>query len=147
MTSTPYGFRVLGSPFNDRRLVNWQAAFCGHVACDERAEVGREAYLSAFTFGADFRQHLEGTGTPKGFAGACGSPWLWFDIDREGDLDAADRDAARLAATLVERYSLDGGELLLFLSGGKGFHAGLPLSLCGSCAGGECRNAAVRFTR
>jgi hypothetical protein len=134
MTSTPYGFRVLGSPFADRRLVDWQRAFAGYVACDERADVGQEAYLSAFTFGADFRRHLESSGTTKGFAGACGSPWLWWDVDREGDLERATSDARRLAAALVERYRLDGGELLLFLSGGKGYHAGLPLSLCDSPA-------------
>lgn len=130
MNSTPYGFRVVGSPFADRRLVDWQAAFLGCCCCDERADVERESYLSAFTFGADFRRHLNGTGTTKGFRGACGSPWLWLDIDRP-DLDAATADARRLAAALAERYRLDGDELLLSFSGAKGFHVGLPLSLCG----------------
>jgi len=133
MTSTAtYGFRVVGSPLNDRRLIDWHRAFAAYCQCDDRADVTGEAYLSAFTFGADFRRHLESTGTTKGFAGACGSPWLWVDLDREGDLEAATRDARRLAAALCERYALDGGELLLFYSGAKGFHAGLPLSLCGS---------------
>ena len=144
MNSTaPFGFRVVGSPFADRRLVDWQAAFCGHAACDERADVGREVYLSAFTFGADFRRHLDGTGTTKGFRGACGSPWLWLDIDRP-DLDAATADARRLAAALAERYRLDGDELLLFFSGAKGYHAGLPLSLCGSPGPSETFAATAR---
>ena len=144
MTSTAYGFRVLGSPLNDRRLIDWQAAFAGYAACDERADVGREAYLSAFTFGADFRQRLAATGSTKGYNGACGSLWLWWDVDREGDLERATSDARRLAATLVDRYRLDGGELLLFLSGGKGYHAGLPLSLCGSPAPSVTFNATAR---
>lgn len=145
MTSTtPYGFRVVGSPFADRRLVDWQHAFRAYAELDERADVGQEAYLSAFTFGADFRQYLDATGTTKGFAGACGSPWLWFDIDRP-DLDAATADARRLAASLLERYrTLDAESLLLFFSGSKGFHAGLPLSLCGSPAPAVTFNATAR---
>ena len=56
----------------------------------------REAYLSAFTFGDEFRQHLEMRGTTKGYSGPCFAPWLWFDIDRDGDLEAATRDATAL---------------------------------------------------
>lgn len=145
MTSTtPFGFRVVGSPFADRRLVDWQRAFRAYADCDERADVGQESYLSAFTFGADFRRYLDATGATKGYAGACGSPWLWFDIDREGDLDTATRDARRLAASLADRYRLDGDELLLFYSGAKGFHVSLPLSICGSPAPAVTFNAVAR---
>jgi len=132
MTSTaPYAFRVVGSPLNERRLVDWHRAFAAYCQCDERAELNRESYLSAFCFTESFRRHLESTGSTRGFAGACAGGWLWVDIDRP-DLDAATRDAGRLAAVLCERYALDGGELLLFFSGSKGFHLGAPLSLCGS---------------
>ena len=145
MNSTaPYGFRVVGSPFADRRLVDWQAAFLGYCQCDERADVEREGYLSAFTFDADFRRLLAATGSPKGYSGLCGSPWLWWDIDREGDLERATSDARRLAAALAERYRLDGDELLLFLSGGKGYHLGLPLSRAGSPAPAVTFNAVAR---
>jgi len=128
---TNFGFRIVGSTANDRRLVSWPAAFGGYCECDDRAEVTRESYLSAFRFGEDFRQHLAATGSTKGFAGATWSAWLWLDIDRD-DLDQATRDARRLAAGLADRYRLDGDELLLFFSGSKGFHLGLPLSVCGS---------------
>lgn len=131
MTLTPYGFRIVGDCHNERRLVNWGAAFVAYAGCDERAEVHREAYLSAFCFGTDFRDLLNSTGSTRGFAGPCGSLWLWFDVDRD-DLDRATLDARRLAASLVERYRLDGDDLLLFFSGSKGFHVGLPLSVCGS---------------
>lgn len=132
MNATRYGFRVVGSPFDERRLVDWQAAFLAYADCDERAETDRESYLSAFTFGADFRDYLDATGSTRGYSGACGSPWLWFDIDRT-DLDTATRDARRLAAGLAERFKLD-DELLIFFSGSKGFHLGLPMALCGSPA-------------
>ena len=122
------GFRIVGPCSNERRLVDWQAVFVGYAALDERADVNREAYLSAFTFGEDFRQHLDATGSTKGFDGICGAKFVWFDIDRT-DLEAVRRDAARLCLCLVERFSLDDDGLLIFFSGSKGFHIGLPTDL------------------
>lgn len=130
MNKSPYGFRILGACDEERRLVDHSGAFFGYASCDERAAVERESYLSAFRFGDDFRALLESAGTCRGFAGACWSAWLWFDIDR-ADLDAALRDARRLALFLVERYRLDDEALLIFYSGSKGFHLGLPTSLWG----------------
>lgn len=126
-----FGFRIVGGTHNERRLVEWSTAFVAYAQCDERAEVNREAYLSAFCFGDSFRKHLDATGSTKSFSGDCWSPWLWFDIDRN-DLDAARLDCLRLVDLLTERYDLDAGELLLFFSGSKGFHIGLPLTVCGS---------------
>jgi hypothetical protein len=125
----PYGFLVEGAPTNRRRLTDAAAAFAGFSACDERAEIGAEAYLSAFCFGGDFRKHLETTGSTRDFAGRCWAPFIWFDLDREADLARALDEARRLACFLLERYGLDGDDLLLFFSGAKGFHAGLPTSL------------------
>lgn len=130
MTATPFGFRIVGSCNEDRRLVDHAAAFSAYCSCDELAKVEREAYLSAFQFGDDFRTLLDSTGSCRGFEGVCWSPWLWFDIDR-ADLDAAHRDACRLAGLLVERYRLDEDALLMFFSGSKGFHVGLPTALWG----------------
>jgi hypothetical protein len=123
-----FGFRVVGDCSNDRRLVDASTAFRGHAGCDERAELTRECYLSAFQFTADFAVHLKGTGSPKGFAGPCWSRWLWFDIDRE-EIERATDDARRLVAFAIDRYSLDDDDLLLFFSGSKGFHVGIPTSL------------------
>jgi hypothetical protein len=125
----PYGFRVLGGATESRRLIDWAAAFAAYTSLDDRAEVHREAFLSAFTFGEDFRQHLDETGSTKGFDGVCWSPYIWFDIDREGDLDGARQDAARLVLSLIERYQIDESEILIFFSGSKGFHVGLPTAL------------------
>ena len=52
------GFRVLGSATSRRRLIDFDTAFAAYADCDDKAELTREAYLSAFTYGADFRQHL-----------------------------------------------------------------------------------------
>jgi hypothetical protein len=124
-----FGFRVLGNATNRRRLVDAGAALAGYAACDPKAEVEREAYLGAYTYGEEFRRHLAETLSSKGYDGPCWAPWIWFDIDRAGDLDAALRDARRLAAGILQRYpALNDDDLLLFFSGSKGAHVGLPVT-------------------
>src|SRR5262245_37435804 len=102
--NTPNGFRVRGDVTQPRRPVDWLRAHAAHCAADPRAEPEREAYLSLFTFGDDFAAHLTATGSTKGYRGPCGLPWLTFDIDRAGDLDAALTDARKLAAQLLACY-------------------------------------------
>jgi hypothetical protein len=123
----PFGFRILGNCFNLRRLVNAGVAFEAYSQCDPRAQVTSESYLSAFQFGADFRELLERTGSPRNFAGESWGAFSWFDIDREHDPAAALDDVRRLGAFILERFvSLDEEDLLIFYSGSKGFHLGLP---------------------
>jgi hypothetical protein len=122
-----YGFRVVGDTAKRRRLVDAAAALAGYVSCDPRAEVDREAYLSAFWYGPDFRRYLAETGSTKGYAGPCWAPFIWWDIDRPGDPSRALSDARRLAMSILERYrGLGDDDLLLFFSGSKGYHLGLP---------------------
>lgn len=124
-----FGFRIVGGCFKDRRLVDAAAAFSAHAAADPRCEPHKESYLSAFRFDETFRRHLEDNqGSTAGYSGPCWSPWLWFDLDNE-ELQYSHKDAAALAAFLVERYTVDPGEMLLFFSGSKGFHVGLPTAL------------------
>jgi hypothetical protein len=131
VTSTPtprLGFRVLGAATSRRRLIDFDAAFAAYAECAANAEVRREAYLSAFTYGEEFRSHLTETGSTKGYEGPCSTPWFWFDLDGE-DLDTTLADARRLAAGILHRYrTLDDDALLLFFSGRKGAHVGLPVT-------------------
>ena len=138
----PYGFRIAGDTRNDRRLITWSAAFVAYCECDDKADTGTECYLSAFCFGDAFRRHLETNRTTKGYTGETFSSWLWFDIDRN-EFEQATVDARRLASGLVNRYSIDDDELLVFFSGSKGFHLGLPTTLWDPLPGlsfaGYCR--------
>jgi len=126
--STPnFGFRVVGHRAEKRRPVDWQAAFAGYAQCDPKAELDREAFLSHFTFEQHFIDYLMSQGSEKGYDGPCGASWLFWDIDRPDDLALALRDARRLAGAILDRYrELDDADLLIFLSGGKGVHVGIP---------------------
>jgi replicative DNA helicase len=121
-----YAYRIIGPVTGDRRLVDAAAAFIGYAGCDERARVDSEAYLSAFQFGPDFPEYLRANGTTKGFNGLCGARFLWWDIDADDNLEAARRDAAKLALACCERFALSESKLLAFFSGSKGFHVGVP---------------------
>lgn len=123
-----FGFRVLGGRDRDRKLVDWSAAFLAHLQDDERANNSQESYLSAFQFAGDFREHLQGTGTTKGFSGPTWAQWLWFDIDRD-DIATALEDTIRLIVALEQRWNVSSESMLRFFSGSKGFHVGIPTAL------------------
>jgi hypothetical protein len=128
-----FGFRVLGGPSEPRNLVIHDNAFRAHCECDPKAEPDRECYLSAFSFPESLEEWYQtgGHGSPRGYTGPSCSRWLWFDIDRPSLVEATDA-ARRLASFLVARWVLDEDDLLLFFSGSKGYHLGLPLSRCGN---------------
>lgn len=121
-----YGFRVRGPLTGSRRLCDWQAAFNAYAAADAAAKCGEEAYLSAFTFGPEFAEHLRATGSPRDFAGCCRAPWAWLDIDR-GDPVQALSDAKHAAMAICDRLGVPEDGLLALFSGSKGYHLGLPL--------------------
>lgn len=139
-----FGFRIVGPTCEPRRLVDAGAAFAAYAACDPRAQVEREAYLSAFRFAVDFSDHLQATNSTVGFAGACWSPWLWFDLDAD-ELHYAHKDAGALVVFLVERFGIDAATLLTFFSGAKGFHLGLPTALWSPAPGLDFHRTARRF--
>lgn len=140
-----YGYRIVDDTTNDRRLINWGAAFVAHAQCDDRAEVNRECYLSAFEFGDDFRDYLTTRRTTKDFNGPCWASWLWWDIDRAGDFERATLDARRLVVAITERFSIDGDDVLVFASGGKGFHIGIPTALWQPAPSNEFHRTAKQF--
>jgi hypothetical protein len=126
--SNHLGFRIVGAVTGERRVVNAAVAFEAYLACDNNAQVDQEAYLSAFWFDQSFESHMRRQNSVANFQGSTWGPWLWFDFDR-AELELARRDAARLALTITDRYKIDEDQLLIFFSGSKGFHIGIPTSL------------------
>lgn len=130
MTDFDTCFRIIGKCGGERRIVRCAAAaFAAYCECDSRASIDREAYLSAFVYPDAFADHVTRMGTPKGYAGECWATWLWWDIDRPDDSERARIDAIALAGHLCGRYAIDDELLLIFFSGGKGYHVGLPSAL------------------
>jgi hypothetical protein len=128
MKTSPFdiGFRVVGHKAARRRSIRHAAAFAAYAECDPRAELEQESYLSHFIFDRDFAEYLERNGTEARYDGPCGTPWLWWDVDRPDDLGAALRDARRLCGAILDRYrEFDEDDPLIFLSGGKGVHVGI----------------------
>jgi len=125
----PAGLRVVGGTHERREVVNAPAAFEAHCSADPSARTDRECYLSAFRYGSDLDDHMKRHGgSTKGFAGPCWSPWLWFDIDNRDDPAAALDAARKLVRHLLRQYpGLDEDHVLIFFSGARGFHVGLPL--------------------
>lgn len=131
-TTHPHGFRIVGPCTGDRRRVDAATAFRAYCQCDARANVEAEAYLSAFQFGDDFAEHLARTGSPADFTGETWATHLWADVDRAesaGGIARALADTRRLVDTLDERYGVPRCVLVPFVSGGKGFHLGIPTAL------------------
>lgn len=127
-----YGYRIVGPCDRERKIVNYDRAFAAYAACDDLAQCHIEGFLSPFQYDHEIQTRIDdgiGRLDVRGFDGRCWSRFVWFDIDRDGDIDAATNDARRLASSMLERYRLDESELLVFFSGSKGFHVGLPTSL------------------
>ena len=78
--------------------------------------------------------------------GACWSAWLWFDLDAGDDLP---RRPATPPAVWRPAWSsamrIDDDALLLFFSGAKGFHVGLPTALWLPAPSADFHHAARRF--
>ncbi|MBI4717162.1 MAG: DNA primase [Planctomycetes bacterium] len=140
-----FGFRVLGDCRQPRRLVDAGKAFAAYVACNRRCELDRESYLSAFQFAGDFAEHLKRNSSPKGFVGACWAPWLWFDVDAEGEPRQALDAARRLATAATETLGIRENDVLAFFSGAKGFHLGLPTATWAPEPGNQFHCVARRF--
>jgi hypothetical protein len=117
-----YGFRIVGRKQNRRRLVIADDIFDAYTK--RQIDTNHEAYLSAFTFGDDFKNHLIETKSTKGFKGHCHSHYLWFDIDNS-DLEISLRDARLLVEYLNEKITLLSSEIQIYFSGKKGFCIGV----------------------
>lgn len=142
------GFRIVGPCTGERRRVKAAETFAAYCRCDARAGVEQEAYLSAFQFDDGFAEHLARTGSPAGFAGSTWAPFVWADIDRDeaaGGLPRALADLRLFVDTLDETYAVPRGVLLPFVSGGKGFHCGIPTALFAPAASPHFHAVARQF--
>lgn len=145
MIDCKLGFRLVGPPTGARRRINWRKAFDAYCRLQVTGGSDHECYLSAFSYADDFAAHLAEHGTTGGYDGVCGAGWLWWDIDRDDDLDAAHDDAVRLSAYLADAYAIEPHQQLVFFSGVKGFHVGMPLGGFNPAPGTDFHRVARHF--
>ncbi len=131
------GFRIVGEIESRRTLVNWREEFEAAAACRD-AGSGRAAYLSAYVFQElPLAKHvLASAGSMAKYAGPAYALWIVFEIDgNESDGMPADavalHDAQNLVAILLE-LGVPIDDVLVFFSGGRGFHVLIPASLAGA---------------
>jgi hypothetical protein len=126
----PLGLTVVGKVRTKRQTVDWRAEFLAHCTLETEARSETESYLSHFWFPATpFSEHFEPKHSEAGYAGPCGADWIFWDIDKADDLAAALQDARRLVGQILDTHrDLDEDQLLIFLSGAKGFHIGMPMT-------------------
>jgi hypothetical protein len=98
------------------------------VAADHKPDLDGVRYLSAFPLPAEAFELVDpNTGRIKGYNGPVGADRVHWDIDREGNIEAARADMARLVASIRKH----GVNPRVYYSGGKGYHVELPAALFG----------------
>ena len=120
---------LLACPAKNARRVVVPAASAFLRACHAERPPG-EGYFSANTFTADIAAVMFAQdGSTERYKGPCSSSYVWADFDNAADPDDARRAASTLCRHLGERYDLGDDDILCFLSGGKGYHVGIPAAL------------------
>jgi hypothetical protein len=111
-----------------RRPVRWTACMTAFARAEDGLPLHDECFVSAFTFDGSLRAHLDAhRGSEEGYPGPTFASHLWFDVDA-ADLDDALLSARRLANYLLfQSHGLGDDDVLVFFSGMKGVHLGLPM--------------------
>lgn len=136
-----YGFACQGVAVRQKQKIKWLDTFKAACSCNPFFVDKVDYFLSLYSFDSDLIEHFRQTGNSvAGFGGACWCPFVWFDIDRD-DLSDALSDAARLVEYLTQTPAdsdSDSGlivphteSILIFFSGSKGFHVGVPVVVFG----------------
>ena len=120
-----HGVIVRGGPSSGRKVCTWRKAFETYLAGD--AATDGEAYLSMFTYPADFLQHVKQNGF-AGYRGPVFAEYICLDFDNEADPAAAIGNAQKLLLWLEGEAAADLSRVIACFSGGKGAHLYLPVS-------------------
>ena len=86
-----------------------------------------DTYTTYFRYTDEMVEHVNDTGSVKGFAGKAYSPWIPFDIDSK-DIREAHKQLIHLLGN-INKYGVSAEVCRIYFSGSKGFHVLLPSSL------------------
>lgn len=91
-----------------------------------------ECYMTLFPFDKNILNYVERYKTVKGYRGACYVfPALFIDIDNEDNVEEAHASALELITRLIDDYQVNQNDLMVYFSGRKGFHIGIPSWMIG----------------
>lgn len=138
----PFGFACQGVAVVQKQRIRWLETFKAACSCNPSIVNQTDFFLSLYLFDNGLIEHFRQTGNSIArYCGACWSLFHWFDIDRENDLEFALADVRRLVEYLTQTpdgSDVDSGlivpdteSILIFFSGSKGFHVGVPIAVFG----------------
>ena len=138
----PFGFACQGVAVRQKQRIKWLETFKAACSVDPFFTDKSDFFLSLYSFDSGLVEHFKQTeNSIAGYSGACWCPFVWFDIDRENDLESALADVRRLVEYLTQTPAdsdSDSGlivpdteSILIFFSGSKGFHVGVPVAVFG----------------
>ena len=84
-----------------------------------------QAYCSLFGYDQSILDFVKLHNTISGYNGDYYLQTFYFDIDCKGDLQAAKDSAIELIRKLNIEYKVNPNHLIIYFSGGKGFHIGI----------------------
>ena len=136
------GFCCQGVAVRQKQRIKWLETFKAACSVDPFFTKQTDYYLSVYSFDSDLVKYFKQTGNSiRGYSGACWCPFVWWDIDRENNLESALADVRRLVEYLTQTPAgsdVDSGlivphteAILIFFSGSKGFHVGAPIVVFG----------------
>ena len=83
-------------------------------------KANKDYYVSLYQYTEEQKKQFEERGTVSGITSVT-SNRLYFDLDKEGDLDQAKTDAVNLAKRLIDTYNIPEEAIQAFWSGKKGY--------------------------
>lgn len=105
-----------------------------------------DVFTSMFQFRSELVEHAKAHGMENCDGLPCWSPWLWLDVDKPGDLQAAFADTDRLLDVIADIDPALLNHVRIFFSGSKGCNIAVPVGdLFEPCVDLPRKHAAVAF--
>jgi hypothetical protein len=121
------GSHVHGPVNSGRSVVRWYDLLTAAQQCVDGFDSESEQYVSAYSYPiAEYATHMARNHcSPRGYGGPAMAYYVWWDIDRAGNLERARQDTITLTQYLIRRYPALEHGIGIWFSGEKGFHVGL----------------------
>lgn len=90
-----------------------------------------DCFRTVYRYPEAFKEHFDKKNTVSGYDGHVYADFMPIDIDKEGDLEGAQKEARKALNILLHKYNVNLKELWIYFSGNKGFHILIPAEMIG----------------